>query len=276
MANRSNKNDYVLLSLGILFLCLAIVCGALRLWWAGAIAVVASAPGIVLFLYRLYCRQKSRQRMQRSIRRKLRQNHQREERLTGSQRTNLDGYGLTAENPVVMGNGIDLPRYGLHAQGIRRWLDDLQAEDQRPLTYRKVGSQVLAELYGQRDVTVDAYSFFDGSLPGRTVYATVYVCPEGLDTYLPKPPKGFISSGRQPAARPTESGRVRKPYYALLGIEEDATGEEIKLAYRTLAKQFHPDVAGDDPAAAEKMKQLNLAYATLSDPEQRRKYDAVR
>lgn len=276
MRQRKNTN-LLLLLMGGLFLILSAAFGVCGIWWGTAIAIVASVPGLYLGISGIRREQRSKARMQRSIRRKLKQNHGRAERLTSAQRHKESGYGLKPENPVIMGNGIDLPRYGLHAQGIRRWLDDLRAEDGRPLSYQKVGTQVLPELYGQREVTVDAYAFYDLSLPGRSVYATVYVSPEGLDTYLPDPPKGFASSGRN---RGNTHGDIRtaavKPYYAMLGVNSDASGEEIKMAYRALAKKYHPDVAGDDPAAAEKMKQLNLAYATLSDPELRQKYDSGR
>lgn len=62
-------------------------------------------------------------------------------------------------------------------------------------------------------------------------------------------------------------------YYAILGVSRDASQEEIKAAYRRLARQLHPDVNKDDPDAEEKFKQLNEAYQVLSDPEARALYD---
>lgn len=62
-------------------------------------------------------------------------------------------------------------------------------------------------------------------------------------------------------------------YYAVLGVSRDATPEQIKRAYRRLARQCHPDVAGGDPAAEERFKQLTEAYRVLSDPELRTRYD---
>lgn len=67
---------------------------------------------------------------------------------------------------------------------------------------------------------------------------------------------------------------MRKPdYYEVLGVHRDATQEEIKKAYRKLARQYHPDVNKDDPEAEEKFKLINEAYQVLSDPESRALYD---
>jgi molecular chaperone DnaJ len=61
--------------------------------------------------------------------------------------------------------------------------------------------------------------------------------------------------------------------YGVLGLKQDASAEEIKKAYRRLARQYHPDVNAED-GAADKFKEINLAYEVLSDPERRRQYDA--
>lgn len=63
-------------------------------------------------------------------------------------------------------------------------------------------------------------------------------------------------------------------YYKILGLEKNASAEEIKKAYRKLARQFHPDLNPDDRQAHQKFQQINEANEVLSDPEKRKKYDA--
>ena len=62
-------------------------------------------------------------------------------------------------------------------------------------------------------------------------------------------------------------------YYAVLEVEKGASEDEIKKAYRRLARQYHPDANPDDPEAEGKFKELGEAYAVLSDPQRRRDYD---
>jgi DnaJ-class molecular chaperone len=65
----------------------------------------------------------------------------------------------------------------------------------------------------------------------------------------------------------------RKDYYEILGAEKEASPQKIKEAYRKLAFQYHPDRNRENPSAAEKMKEINEAYAVLSDPKKRNDYD---
>jgi molecular chaperone DnaJ len=65
----------------------------------------------------------------------------------------------------------------------------------------------------------------------------------------------------------------RPDYYSVLGVEPTATQEEIKRAYRGLARQWHPDVNQDNPDAADRFKVVVEAYQVLSDPQRRAEYD---
>jgi len=65
---------------------------------------------------------------------------------------------------------------------------------------------------------------------------------------------------------------VAKDYYGILGVGRDATDDDIKRAYRKLARQYHPDV-NPDPAAHEKFKDINAAYEVLSDDQKRQIVD---
>ncbi len=64
-----------------------------------------------------------------------------------------------------------------------------------------------------------------------------------------------------------------KNYYQILGINKNATTNEIKRAYRSLARKYHPDINPGDKSSEEKFKEINEAYEVLSDPDKRQKYD---
>ena len=65
---------------------------------------------------------------------------------------------------------------------------------------------------------------------------------------------------------------TNRDYYEILGVPRDASAEDIKSAFRKLARQYHPDVS-KEADAEEKFKEINEAYGVLSDPEKRRRYD---
>jgi curved DNA-binding protein len=66
-----------------------------------------------------------------------------------------------------------------------------------------------------------------------------------------------------------------KDYYEVLGVPRSASNDDIKKAFRKLARQYHPDVAKTKKGAEEKFKEINEAYEVLSDPEKRKKYDEL-
>ena len=65
----------------------------------------------------------------------------------------------------------------------------------------------------------------------------------------------------------------KRDYYEVLGIQKGASEDEIKKAYRKMAMKYHPDKNPGDKEAEEKFKEANEAYAVLSDPDKKNKYD---
>jgi len=66
---------------------------------------------------------------------------------------------------------------------------------------------------------------------------------------------------------------LQKDYYKMLGLNRDASEDEIKRAYRQLALKYHPDHHPDNPKSEEKFKEISEAYAVLSNPKKRKEYD---
>lgn len=115
----------------------------------------------------------------------------------------------------------------------------------------------------------------------KTLKATYYnkhICfmetinpKKSLFNSLPERLRHFIlysgqikTNGRKKMANP----------YTLLGVSKSASQEEIKQAYRKLARKMHPDLNPNDPKAEDKFKEISSAYDILSDPEKRKRYDA--
>jgi curved DNA-binding protein len=70
-----------------------------------------------------------------------------------------------------------------------------------------------------------------------------------------------------------EPKMAQKDYYEILGLKKGATADEIKKAFRKLAVKYHPDKNPDDKKAEERFKEINEAYAVLSDPQKKSQYD---
>jgi len=66
---------------------------------------------------------------------------------------------------------------------------------------------------------------------------------------------------------------AQKNYYDLLGVSKEATNDEIRKAYRKLAKKYHPDKTGGDTEAEDRLKEINAAYDTLKNEDKRKEYD---
>lgn len=69
---------------------------------------------------------------------------------------------------------------------------------------------------------------------------------------------------------------LERDYYAVLGVDESASQDEIKKAYRRLAREYHPDSNPDDPEAEQKFKDIGEAYGVIGDEETRKEYDQIR
>ena len=66
-----------------------------------------------------------------------------------------------------------------------------------------------------------------------------------------------------------------KDYYKILGVERGASDEDIKKAYRKLARKYHPDANPDDKNAEARFKEISQAHDVLGDPEKRKQYDSA-
>jgi molecular chaperone DnaJ len=69
---------------------------------------------------------------------------------------------------------------------------------------------------------------------------------------------------------------MARDYYEVLGVSPEASAEEIRSAFRALAREHHPDATGGDPESEQRYKEISEAYAVLSDPRKRQEYEAAR
>ena len=67
----------------------------------------------------------------------------------------------------------------------------------------------------------------------------------------------------------------KKDYYKILELEKNATADEIKIAFRKLARKYHPDVTGGDEASNENFKNITEAYEILSNTQKKKDYDTL-
>src|SRR6185503_2760566 len=86
-------------------------------------------------------------------------------------------------------------------------------------------------------------------------------------------PEILLPTPNSPLPTPDASMAQREDYYKTLGVKRAATQEEIRKAYRRLARKYHPDLNPGDKSSEEKFKQLSEAYDVLSDPKKREVYD---
>lgn len=110
----------------------------------------------------------------------------------------------------------------------------------------------------------------------RWISTTAQAEPPKTASSSKKAGTGTTSSGGGGSSKRkigTDDRPLETDYYDLLGLPITCTSEEVKKAYRRLAIKYHPDKNPDDPTAADKFKEIAVAYTTLSDPQLRHKYN---
>ena len=109
--------------------------------------------------------------------------------------------------------------------------------------------------------------------------AVVEVVEKGyrISDHVLRPSRVVVAATPPPPGQPTDGceGTPVDDLYATLGVSRTASADEIKKAYRKLAREYHPDANPDDPKAEERFKEISHAHDVLSDPDKRREYDAT-
>src|SRR5690606_7700092 len=102
------------------------------------------------------------------------------------------------------------------------------------------------------------------------------ICALGDDAPTPAGFPDGLAHRRPGSRRPPAPMAEITDYYQVLEVDEGASAEEVKKAYRRLARTYHPDRNPDDPEAEERFKAVQEAYEVLSDPQKRKAYDRAR
>ncbi len=166
-------------------------------------------------------------------------------------------------------------------EGIPQMADFVESED---ATIQAHTLKVLRYIYSHGETGIelsDVFVAYDKDLERRILGDTIsrfHKVGNRPDIISVNKGDGFILSdvAGSPAQGQVSSSSIKKDYYETLGVLKNATGEDIKKAYRKLALAYHPDRNLGNKEVEEKMKVINEAYAVVGDIRKRIEYDALR